>query len=133
MPLPLFKKKGGGGEAVLNYAKHIVNQFVLLHLRSCSDRSTLVLVMLRYYNNTSKRDDATFVEHASWKFVPLGGKTGKKFGAQIDINNTLSMSSLVNIFSQLLLYLLWMIDTFHLQLYMLCSMAEVDRYLYFHQ
>ena len=37
------------------------------------------------------------------KFVPLGGKTGKKLGAQINIINTLSMST-VNIFSQLLLY-----------------------------
>ena len=36
------------------------------------------------------------------KFVPLGGKTGKKLGAQIDIINTLSMS-MVKIFSQLLL------------------------------
>ena len=59
--------------------------------------------------------------------MPLGGKTGKKLGAII---NNLSRS-MVKIFSQLLLYLLWMIDTFHFQLYMLCSMAEIDRYLYF--
>ena len=35
--------------------------------------------------------------------MPLGGKTGKKLGVQIDIINTLSMS-MVKIFSQLLLY-----------------------------
>ena len=35
--------------------------------------------------------------------MPLGGKTGKKLGGQIDIINTLSMS-MVKIFSQLLLY-----------------------------
>ena len=46
--------------------------------------------------------DATFIEHASWKFVLLGGKTGKKLGAQIDIINALSMS-MVKVFSQLLL------------------------------
>ena len=62
--------------------------------------------------------------------MPLGGKTGENLGAQIDIINTLTMS-MVKIFSQLLLYLLWMIDTFDFQLYMLCSMAAIDRYLYF--
>ena len=46
--------------------------------------------------------DATFIEHAFWKFVPLGDKTGKNLGAQIDIINALSMS-MVKIFSQLLL------------------------------
>ena len=41
--------------------------------------------------------------------------------------------SMVKIFCQLYIfigiYLLWMINTFHFQLYMLCSMAEIDRYL----
>ena len=38
-----------------------------------------------------------------------------KLGAQIDITNTLSMS-MVKIFSQLLLYHIMDIDTFHFQL-----------------
>ena len=41
--------------------------------------------------------------------------------------------SMVKIFCQLYIiigiYLLWMINTFHFQLYMLYSMAEIDRYL----
>ena len=77
--------------------------------------------MLRYH----KREDVTFIEHASWKFVPLGGKTGKNLGAQIDIINTLS-TSMAKIFSQLLSYLLWMMSTFHFQVYMPRSMAEID-------
>ena len=115
----------------MNYAKHIVNQFVLLHLR--------VLITLHLFWSCSditihhKREDATFLEHSlPWKFAPLGGKTRKNVGTQIDIINTLIIS-MVKVFSLLLLPLLWMIDIFHFQLYVLCSMAEIDRYLYFYQ
>ena len=53
--------------------------------------------------------------------MPLGGKTGKKLGVQIDIINTLSMS-MVKIFSQLLLYRVMddrYLSQVHFQLYML--------------
>ena len=69
--------------------------------------------------------------------MPLGGKTGKKLGAQIDIINTLSMS-MVKIFSQLLLYHIMddrylSLSASYLAIYAICSMAEIDRCLYFHQ
>ena len=61
--------------------------------------------------------------------MPLGGKTGEKLEAQTDIINTLGMP-IVKIFSQLLLYLLWMTDPFHFQLYiMLCISVEIDSYI----
>ena len=65
--------------------------------------------------------------------MPLGGKTGKKLEAKINIINTLSMS-LVKNFSQLILYRI--MDDRYLSLsaiYAICSMAEIDGYLYFHQ
>ena len=44
----------------------------------------------------------TFIEHATWKFVPLEGKTGKKLEAQTDIINSLSML-MVKIFSVIII------------------------------
>ena len=64
------------------------------------------------------------------KFVPLGGKTGKRLGTQIDIINTLSMS-MAKIFSQLLLYHMddryLSLSASELAIYAVWSMAEIDR------
>ena len=59
---PFLKKKGGGVN--FNY---------------------LFCVVWRYITNVMMY--ITFIEHASRKFVPLGDKTGKRLGAQIDIIN----------------------------------------------
>ena len=63
-------------------AKPIVNQFVLLHLRVLITPHTgFGHDRLEYI---TKRDDVTFIEHASWKFLPYWGKTGKKLEAHIN-------------------------------------------------
>ena len=58
----------------------------------------------------TKRDDVTFIEHASWKFVPLDAKQGKSWGQKL-INIP---AKYVN--GQDFLHLLWLIDPFHFQL-----------------
>ena len=58
----------------------------------------------------TKRDDVTFIEHASWKFVPLEAKQGKSWEQKL-IN---TLAKYVN--GQDFLHLLWLIDPFHFQL-----------------
>ena len=124
---------GGGGGAVGGFwimlSIQIVNQFNLcsciyefwfLHrphlFWSCWDIKT-----------HHKHDDVTFIKHVSWKFVPLGGKTGKKLWAQIDIIN-LILNWITNWFSLSYYYtILWMIDNFHFQLarYAICYICYI--------
>ena len=41
------------------------------------------MIQIEILEYVTKRDDVIFIEHASRKFLSLGGKTGKRLRAQI--------------------------------------------------